>query len=95
MQQVFMLLCCPELTDLGSHLLVERPWQGVGNVGAVGNSVDVLNHVIQEIPVRAGRESSKHHTSVSYTSIFAARGKDNCFKPSTPKATKSLFLQSK
>lgn len=94
MQQIFMLLCCQELIELGSHLLVERPWQRVGNEGVVGNSVNVLNHVVQEVPVRAGRECSKHHTSVSYTAILAPE-KKSIFKPSIPKARKSLFLQSK
>lgn len=89
-----MLLCCQELTELGSHLLVERPWQRVGNEGVVGNGVDVLDHVIQEVAVRAGRERSTHHTSVSYTAISAPENR-NYFKPSTPKDTKSLFLQSK
>lgn len=85
-----MLLCCPELTELGSHLLVERPWQWVGNEGVVGNGVDVLDHVIQEVPVRAERESSKQtsHLSQLHFNICSKREKKKKtnLKHSTPKA---------
>lgn len=87
-----MFLCCQELTELGSHLLVERPRQQVGKEGAVGNGVDVLNHVIQEVPVRAGRESTKHHISDSYTSIFASREKKRNLNPPPPNLQKACFF---
>lgn len=90
MQQIFKLLRCQELFELGSHLLVERPWQRVGNEGVVGNGVDVLDHVVQEVPVRARRERSKHHTLVSYTAILAPK-KPN-FKPSIPRLQKVCFF---